>query len=73
MIRVDSDGLRHLEQLKEAGLAASLSEASAFLISEGIKARSDLFAAIEQRIEAIRTARSELQKMKEELEHDVEN
>ncbi len=73
MIRVDGDGLKHMEILKEAGLVASLSEAAAFLISEGIKARFDLFESIEQRIEAIRAARSELERMKEELEHEVEN
>ncbi len=67
MCRVDSETLKQIDELIEAGLAASRSEAVAFLITAGIEARQDLFEAIRERIEAIRTAKAELTRIKEAL------
>ena len=61
MVRVDNDGLDHLNQLTEAGLFSSRSEAAAFLIAEGIKAREPLFGRISSQIDAIRKAKKDLQ------------
>ncbi|HJO83751.1 MAG TPA: hypothetical protein QF520_15290 [SAR202 cluster bacterium] len=41
-------------------MVKSRSEASAFLIAEGIKARDDLFSRIGEKIDTIRAARQEL-------------
>ena len=43
MIRVDKQSLTRLDDLVESGISGSRSEAAAFLISEGIKARQGLF------------------------------
>ena len=61
MVRVDNDGLDHLNRLTEAGLFSSRSEAAAFLIAEGIKAREPLFGRISSQIDAIRKAKNDLQ------------
>ncbi len=60
MVRVDNNGLEHLNQLTEAGLFGSRSEAAAFLIAEGIKARKSLFDRINSKIDAIRKAKNDL-------------
>ena len=60
MIRVDKESLLRLDDLVESGISGSRSEAAAFLISEGIKARQGLFDKIADKIELIRTAKDEL-------------
>lgn len=60
MVRVNDDGLEHLRQLIEAGLFGSRSEAAAFLIGEGIKARGGLFDRIGSKIDEIRKAKDDL-------------
>lgn len=46
MVRLGDDHLRRLDQLVEAGLFASRSEAAAFLVGAGIRAQRELFARI---------------------------
>ena len=60
MVRVDADSLNKLDELVEAELAGSRSEAAAYLISEGIKSREPLFDAISAKVEEIRKAKEEL-------------
>ena len=60
MVRVDADSLNKMDELVEAELAGSRSEAAAYLISEGIKSREPLFDAISAKVEEIRKAKEEL-------------
>ena len=66
MVRVDKASLDRLDELVEAGIMGSRSEAAAFLISEGIKARQPLFDRIGEKIQQIRDAKEELRRMVEE-------
>ena len=63
MVRVNKESLARLDELVEAGIAGSRSEAAAFLIAEGTKARRDLFDKISEKIDEIRKAREELRRM----------
>ena len=63
MVRVDKASLDRLDELVEAGIMNSRSEAAAFLIAEGIKARQPLFDRIAEKIQQIRDAKEELRKM----------
>ena len=66
MVRVDKASLERLDDLVEAGIMSSRSEAAAFLIAEGIKARQPLFDRIEEKIQEIRQAKDELRQMVDE-------
>ncbi len=66
MVRVDKASLDRLDELVEAGIMGSRSEAAAFLIAEGIKARQPLFDRIEEKIQEIRRAKEELRRMVDE-------
>ena len=68
MVRVDADSLEKMDELVEAELAGSRSEAAAFLISEGIKSREPLFDAISAKVAEIRKAKEELRVLLEEKE-----
>ena len=68
MVRVDSESLGKMDELVEAELAGSRSEATAFLISEGIKAREPLFDAIAAKVAEIRKVKDELREMLSEAE-----
>ena len=63
MVRVDRASLDRLDDLVEAGIMGSRSEAAAFLIAEGIKARQGLFDRIGEKIGEIRRAKEELRRM----------
>ena len=71
MIRVDRESLARLDDLTESGIAGSRSEAAAFLISEGIKARQGLFDKIADKIDQIRAAKEELRNLLEEDEAEA--
>ena len=71
MIRVDKESLARLDDLTESGIAGSRSEAAAFLISEGIKARQPLFDKIADKIQQIRAAKEELRNLLEEEEAEA--
>ncbi len=68
MVRVDKASLDRLDELVEAGIMGSRSEAAAFLIAEGIKARQPLFDRIGEKIQEIRRAKEELRQMVDEEE-----
>ncbi len=60
MVRLNSESLLRLDDLVEAGIVNSRSEAAAFLIGEGIKARSELFGRISKKTDEIRRVKREL-------------
>ena len=66
MVRIDGASLDRLDDLVEAGIMGSRSEAAAFLIAEGIKSRQGLFDRIGEKISEIRRAKEELRQMVEE-------
>ena len=66
MVRVSRESVDKLDELVDAGLANSRSEAAAFLITEGITARADLYGKIAEQTEVIRNAREKLRKLLEE-------
>jgi len=66
MVRVDDNSKSRLDELLDAGIVNSRSEAAAFLIAEGIKARSQLFDRISVKVEDIRQKKEELRRLLEE-------
>ena len=66
MVRVDKASLDRLDELVEAGIMSSRSEAAAFLIGEGVRARQPLFDRIGEKIQEIRRAKDELRQMVDE-------
>ena len=66
MVRVDDNSKSKLDELLDAGIVNSRSEAAAFLIAEGIKARSQLFDTISGKVEDIRNKKEELRRLLEE-------
>lgn len=66
MVRLSKDSLASLDELVDAGVTASRSEAAAFLIGEGIAARADLFDKISEQTRIIREAREKLRQLLEE-------
>ena len=63
MVRVGRDSLDRLDDLVECGLTRSRSEAAAFLIGEGVKARKDLFDKIADQTRVIREAKDRLKEL----------
>ena len=63
MVKVNMESLIRLDDLVEAGLVGSRSESAAFLIGEGVKARSDLFGRIATKVDEIRKAKEELRQL----------
>ena len=72
MVRVDADSLSKMDELVEAELAGSRSEAAAYLISEGIKSREPLFDTISAKVAEIRKAKEELRELLEGKEGSAE-
>jgi hypothetical protein len=66
MVRVDDNSKSKLDELLDAGIVNSRSEAAAFLIAEGIKARKQLFDTISGKVEDIRKKKEELRRLLEE-------
>ncbi len=66
MVRVDKDTLDRLDDLVEAGVAGSRSEAANYLVVEGVKARQSFFDTIAAKVEEIRKAREELRRLRDE-------
>ncbi len=66
MVRTNKESLDRLDELVEGGIANSRSEAAAFLITEGIKARQGLFDKMSEKIEEIRKTKEELRLLIEE-------
>jgi len=63
MVRVDAESLARLDELVDAGIMGSRSEAAAFLISEGIKGRQALFDRIAEKVQEIRRVKDELRNL----------
>ena len=63
MVRVDKDSLDRIDELVEAEVVGSRSEAAAYLITAGIAARQGLFDTIAAKVAKIREAKEELRKL----------
>ena len=63
MVRVDEGNLGRIDELVESGQFNSRSEATAFLISEGIKSKQEMFDKIAEKISQIQNLRTELGEM----------
>ena len=66
MVRVDKDSLARMDELVEAGIAGSRSEAANYLITAGIDARQSHFDAISSKLEEIRKAKADLRDILEQ-------
>ena len=63
MVRVDEENLTRIDELVESGQFRSRSEATAFLISEGIKSKQEMFEKIAEKVSQIQGLRAELEAM----------
>ena len=63
MVRVDEENLSRIDELVETGQFSSRSEATAFLISEGIKAKQQMFEKMAEKVSQIQDLRTELEAM----------
>ncbi len=63
MVRVDEENLNRIDELVESGQFSSRSEATAFLISEGIKAKRQMFEKMAEKVSQIQELRTELEAM----------
>ena len=63
MVRINEESLARLDELVEAGIVKSRSEAAAFLIGEGVKGRQGLFDKIAEKTDEIRRVKEELRQM----------
>ena len=71
MLRIDSESLGKIDELVDSGVTSSRSAAAAFLVEEGIKARSDLFDKIAEETEVIRQAKERIRcLLEEETKHN---
>jgi hypothetical protein len=66
MLRTDSESLEKIDELVDSGVTGSRSAAAAFLVEEGIKARSDLFDKIAEETDVIRQAKERIRRLLEE-------
>ncbi len=66
MLRIDSESLEKIDELVDSGVTNSRSAAAAFLVEEGIRARSDLFDKIAEETEVIRQAKERIRRLLEE-------
>ena len=72
MVRVDKDSLDRMDDLIEAGVVGSRSEAANYLITEGIKSRQHFFDVVASKVAEIRQAKEELRRLTiEEEEEEV--
>lgn len=60
MVRVNDDTLRAIDELVQAGLFKTRSEAAAFLLHEGMKARRDILDSISETARRIEELRQQL-------------
>lgn len=63
MVRVDEENLSRIDELVDSGQFNSRSEATAFLIDEGIKSKQEMFNKIAEKVSQIQNLRSELEAM----------
>ena len=60
MVRIDTENLSRIDELVDSGQFNSRSEASAFLIDEGIKSKQQMFDKIAEKISQIQDLRTEI-------------
>ena len=63
MVRVDEENLSRIDELVASGQFNSRSEATAFLIDEGIKSKQQMFDKMAEKISQIQGLRDELEVM----------
>ena len=63
MVRVDEGDLSRIDELVDSGQFSSRSEATAFLIGEGIKSKQQMFDKMAEKISQIQELRTELEAM----------
>ena len=63
MVRVNQEDLNRIDELVESGQFNSRSESTAFLISEGIKSKQEMFDKMAEKISQIQGLRADLEKM----------
>ena len=73
MVRLSKESLQRLDDLVDCGVTNSRSEAAAFLIVEGVRARADLYDKIAEQSEIIRKAREELSRLIDQEAEDATN
>ncbi len=66
MVRLSKESLQKLDDLVDCGVTNSRSEAAAFLIAEGVRARADLYDKIAEQSAVIRKAREQLRHLIDE-------
>lgn len=69
--RIGDEELNVIDMLIEAGLFSTRSKAAAYLVSEGVKARSDIVDRVSSTLEEIRRIRKEAQEHVIKLRRDV--
>ena len=63
MVRIDEGDLSRIDELVDSGQFNSRSEATAFLIGEGIKSKQQMFDKMAEKISQIQELRTELEAM----------
>ena len=63
MVRIDKGDLGRIDELVESGQFSSRSEATAFLIGEGIKSKQPMFERIAEKVSQIQDLKTELAAM----------
>jgi rubrerythrin len=69
--RIGDDDLKLIDMLIEAGLFKTRSEAVAYLVNEGIKARQDIIKKVSSALEEIRRIRRQAEEQVEKLRRDI--
>jgi Arc/MetJ-type ribon-helix-helix transcriptional regulator len=62
-VQVDDETQQKIDSLVEAGIFKNRSESAAYLIHEGIRARAEVFAAIDDRLAEIDRMRTQLREL----------
>jgi rubrerythrin len=69
--RIGDNELRLIDMLTEAGLFNTRSEAVAYLVAEGIKARKDIFDKVSSSLEEIRKMRKKAEEQVTKLKEEI--
>ncbi len=69
--RIGDEDLKLIDMLMEAGIFNTRSEAVAYLVSEGIKARRDTFEKVSTSLEEIRRTKKEAENQVEKLRQEI--
>ncbi len=69
-VRLDPETLARIDILADAGVMDTRSDAAAFLIREGVKARQPLFDRIDEKLQQIHAVKDELRHIAGEINDD---